>query len=96
MINHFDNMILYEEYQKELEMLDDDKKFNAFMNDLHYLIEDKEYEKDYEEDYKNKRIVLYEKNNYMDMYVIYVMFCAVIYQLIIGEDKMNAYFGGSS
>lgn len=88
MVNELDKLVMYEVYQKQIEILDDDDKFNEFMNGLDYMIENRENTKNKE----NKSIILYKKNNYNDIYITYIMFSAVIYQLIIGEEKTNTYF----
>lgn len=105
MSNNLEKLLLYEEYEKYIEIYDDDNKFNEYMDELNSIIDkyDKIYENHKDNDkyieninYNEKRIVPYKKNYYTDIYVYYIMFICVIYQLIVGEEKVQQYFGKNS
>lgn len=94
MYNTSEKILLYEYYYKNSELFNGEE-YNDFMNNLNYLDEEKTKIKE-QGLQKNKSIIIYKKNEYdnmyNDMYITYIMFCSVIFQLIIGEARVNKFF----
>ena len=114
MDNCMEKLLLYEEYKKEMNILNNlfksnkqnnikrnnIKRNNIKRNNIKHKDDIKNEKriviyKNYEYDYKYKYDIEYSKKVY-DMYIVYLFFSATIYQLIIGNDKINKYFGANS
>ena len=89
MNSQFDNLLLYEEYEKELKIFDSEDSLNKYLESFNNFIE-------VSNEYKNdKQIVIYNNDDnekIYEIYTIYVIFIATVYQLILGKDTINKYF----
>ena len=93
-----EKLLLYEYYFKNSNMLnDEEEECNDFANKLNFNYFEEEKVKRKEQILQKKNsIIIYKKNEYNNMYnnmyITYIMFCSVIFQLIIGENKVNTFF----